>query len=370
MPSSFLSVDTNFPKQTGDVKQDTKTILNYLYMLMENLRYMLYNLSPNNFNSNELSNFVDEIRAGVVAAETVISNTVITEVLYAQYGTIAELTVDSLQSGNKIINYLNSDTSDINFIDIHDQTISFITGETEGLTEQLVDKNGIPLYWKGAVTAETYKTVGMSTEITAYPVIVYDYDETIKQTMSFEMDSESGYYVPKLIMGAGSGVGDNGKAKIYKDGSGFYIDYFGSVTGEKWTIRITDEGIDFSGFPSITYEENVVIQGMTQVWVQTDMPTAAKEKDIWVDTDDYTRYDNTHLTASTVLGTNANEFITAAGAITITLHAATAAGIIKKIYNTGTDIVTIAGTINGITDMYLYPGESAELITDGSEWRY
>jgi hypothetical protein len=66
---------------------------------------------------------------------------------------------------------------------------------------------------------------------------------------------------------------------------------------------------------------------------------------------------------------NTSEVVVASGTFTITLHAATAAGIVKKIYNTGTGIVTIVGTINGQTNMFLYPGESIELITDGTGWR-
>lgn len=105
------------------------------------------------------------------------------------------------------------------------------------------------------------------------------------------------------------------------------------------------------------------------VFVSTTEPTEAETNDIWVDTDDYSRYDITALTGVTTLSADANEVITASGTFTITLHAATSAGIIKRIMNIGTGIVTVAGTINGATNMYLYPGESVELITDGTGWR-
>ena len=276
MPSSFLSVDTNFPNQTGDTKQDIKTILNYLYMLMEQLRYTLYNLSPNNFNSSELISFVDEIRAGVVAAETVISTTVITEALYAHYGTIAELTVDSLQSGNKIFNFLTSDKSDVNYIDIKDQTISFVTAETEGEAVHMKDRYGRPLYWHGPVTAATYKTVGMGAETTTWPVLVYDYEETVKQSFSFVLDSESGHYMPKIILGAGDGVSDHSaKAVIFKGQTGLEINYYKSSSGELRQIKLSDEGVfitpyalkslDFydNGFSAVYSGENVVYKWET-----------------------------------------------------------------------------------------------------------
>ena len=109
---------------------------------------------------------------------------------------------------------------------------------------------------------------------------------------------------------------------------------------------------------------------LIRLFVQTADPgTAAKVNDVWIDTDDYSRYDITALTGNTTLDVSANEIITCSGTFTVTLHTGTSAGIIKKIYNIGTGIITIAGTINGAANMYLYPGESVELITDGTNWR-
>ena len=244
MPSSFLAVDTNFPTQTGDTERDMKKILNYLFMLTEQLRYTLYNLSPNNFNSNELKGFVDEIRAGIVTAETVISSTVVTEALYSHYGTIAELTVDSLQSGNKIQKYLNNDMSDVNYMDIKGQTVNFVTAETDGGTAQLKDREERHLFWRGPVTAAAYKDVGMDTVPTSWPVIIYDYDETVKLSFSFVMDTESGHYMPKIILGAGDGVTDNSaKAVIFKGQTGLEINYYKSGTGELRQIKLGDDGV-------------------------------------------------------------------------------------------------------------------------------
>lgn len=110
-------------------------------------------------------------------------------------------------------------------------------------------------------------------------------------------------------------------------------------------------------------------QNGIKIFVQTDQPTTAKAKDLWVDTDDYSRYDVKSITGTATLSVSDNEVITVSGTFTLTLHEATMAGIIKKIHNTGTGIVTLAGLINGVTNMYLYPGESVELITDGTGWR-
>ena len=120
-------------------------------------------------------------------------------------------------------------------------------------------------------------------------------------------------------------------------------------------------------FPSVIVD-GVAIQ-LAQIWVQATAPTEAKLNDVWINPNDYSRYDKTELTVSTTLLMSDNEVIVASGTISVTLHVATAVGVIKKIYNAGVGIVTIKGTINGVTNMLLYPKESIELITDGIDWR-
>lgn len=280
---------------------------------------------------------------------------------------LGNLLVDNLSTSDKIRNYLASDTSQVNYIRIYDQYIEFVEATYSGGTTQARtgDKTGDLLYW----TDDTYNFVTIVTDGTLEPVMVYNYTELIKGKYGFKLID--GTNIPSIELGAGSGgINDAGKTFIYKGIDGFYIDYRHSVTGESTIFKITDDGIDLSMFPTVTYPEDVVLNGISQIWVQPDIPTQAKVKDVWVDTDDYSRYDKTDLTSSTTLLESDNEVIKATGTITITLHSATTAGIIKKIYNVGTGIVTIAGSINGKTNMLLYPNESVELITDGSQWRY
>lgn len=108
------------------------------------------------------------------------------------------------------------------------------------------------------------------------------------------------------------------------------------------------------------------------IWVQATEPTTAIINDIWVDTSDYARYDVldvTDIAATTTISIDSPELMFIPTTTTITLHEATTPGIVKKIYNTGTGIVTLAGTINGNIDLCLYPGESVEIVTDGTGWR-
>lgn len=62
-----------------------------------------------------------------IVAENIISNTFITQSLTATKGYIAELTVDQLDTSDKIANYLAGDTSDVNYIKIQNQVVEFIT---------------------------------------------------------------------------------------------------------------------------------------------------------------------------------------------------------------------------------------------------
>lgn len=59
MPSDILSADTGFPTFTDDMSTDQKIdrVTNYLYMLLEQLRYTLANLGVNNFNDAEFVEF-------------------------------------------------------------------------------------------------------------------------------------------------------------------------------------------------------------------------------------------------------------------------------------------------------------------------
>lgn len=308
--------------------------------------------------------FDGRLSATIIEALSVL----ITPNLYAKKATIAELTVDELDTSDKVKNFLESNTADVNYQRIYDQYHKYITAHTDGSSySQATDRYGAPLYW----IDENHEAA--TTEETDYPVYIYDYTEYTKMDICFEFDGTN--HVPKIVLGAGTGAEDPdwGKAKIYKQGDGFYIDYFNGSNGTKYTFKITDDGIDFSGFPSITYEENIIINGLVQIWVQDDPPLNAKVKDIWVDTDDYSRYDKLVITSSRNIAESDPEVLLVSGYMTtITLHAGEHAGIISKIYNVGDSPIHIEGNLNGLedTDLYVMPGESLELITTGSGWVY
>lgn len=211
--------------------QDLKTLQTWLNALVDGINDCLCNIDAGNLNEQ----FLGTLKATSVVAQTVISNTTITQNLYASYGDIAELTCDRLMTADKVERYKNGNTGEINYIWIQDQSIKFMTGTTEGGTTQHTDRDGNPLYWSDA----TMRSMG--TEVTSYPVTVYAYTELCKASISFKTD-ESGYYIPMLTLGAGTGVGDNAKAFIYKGVTGLYLDYY-STAGALRRIKLSDSGI-------------------------------------------------------------------------------------------------------------------------------
>ena len=65
MPSNLLTADTSFPdlKSNKSTEEKFGEVSNYLYMLLEQLRYTLANLGVDNFNDAEiddLANIINE----------------------------------------------------------------------------------------------------------------------------------------------------------------------------------------------------------------------------------------------------------------------------------------------------------------------
>ena len=169
--------------------------------------------------------------------DIVVSNTVITNVLSAQKGYIAELTVDELDTSTKVQRYLDQSTEPANYIRISGNKMEFITATTDGgATEQVEGRFG-SLYW----CDETHKET--TTETTEYPVLIYIYEEAVKLSISFVGDGSDA--TPEIQLGQGSGVGDNEKAYIRKVEGGIALQYYADAAhgGELRQIELTDEGV-------------------------------------------------------------------------------------------------------------------------------
>ena len=258
MPGTLFDADTRFPDLTGagSVEQKLQAVQDYLWLLLENLRWVLRNLSPENFNEAEMRDYFND---------TVISDTVIANELYADYGAIADLTVDELRTDyQKAARYLAGNTSAIDFLYIHDEVIDFRTGtvKTSGgvpLTEQL--HHGDRYFW----WTDEGRTRMTSLKDTGYPVTVYQYDELLKA--SFRFDTVNGVKIPTLIFGAGTGDPEDpdlGKGFLRKDTDSFDIWLHGAADKGVFIGDYTDivglrktTEIDFSGWDGGSFSETV-----------------------------------------------------------------------------------------------------------------
>lgn len=274
MPNSFAALDTGFPSLTGKEKLADKVdrLYNYTYMLLENLRYILHNLSPTeNFNQKDLQDWVDTLEV-----DTVISNTVITQELYSYYGEIADLTVDRLRTDYmRARNFLNGDTGDIDYITIHDEEISFITARTDGTQFEPFTRDGLTFYW-----TDDDHTQMTTQQVTDYPVYVYVYEEMVKGSFKFQdvyTAGGDGTVMPVLTLGAGTGdaTGTWGKATIKKTidalniiyrtsqgvDTGLYLrdDGFTDITQRRASIAVDTVNHTFTVTPEGTLADSFVI---------------------------------------------------------------------------------------------------------------
>lgn len=168
-----------------------------------------------------------------------ITNTYITNELYVNYGYIADLLVNRLRTDwGRAERFLSSDASPINYISIQDEQLRFITGTTDGSSKQL-SFDGRPYYWADAAHSR------LTAEETPYPAYAYDYTELVKLAFEFrEITLSNGVktVMPVLVLGAGTGTGENGKALIYKDSGGLRIKYYTEGSGLPISLELDNSG--------------------------------------------------------------------------------------------------------------------------------
>lgn len=134
MPSNILSADTSFPNLTDEQTTDQKfkVITDYLYMLLEQLRYSMANLGLENFND---------------ASFREISG-LITEPVYAQLGDVDDKMASLVLDNEKLA---------VRMTDA-EGNISSLTQTSETFRTQIQDLNG-------QMTSVTQSVAGVQTQI-------------------------------------------------------------------------------------------------------------------------------------------------------------------------------------------------------------
>ena len=157
MPSNILSADTSFPNLTDEQTTDQKfkVITDYLYMLLEQLRYSMANLGLENFND---------------ASFQEISG-LITEPVYAQLGDVDDKMASLVLDNEKLA---------VRMTDA-EGNISSLTQTSETFRTQIQDLNG-------QMTSVTQSVAGVQTQIVGLDGSV----TTITQTLNGLTVEDSG----------------------------------------------------------------------------------------------------------------------------------------------------------------------------------
>ena len=183
------------------------------------------------------------IEAVSAEIDVVVSETIIVQNLYAEKGHIAELTVDQLETSNKVWRRLNNDISDLRYIKVYGQNIEFITATTTGTASaQLLNRKNQPLFWKDEQSIGYITTL----ETTPYPVMIYVYEEIKPMALSFEQiaDELGTLNIPVLKLGRGDGVLPNSSTgRIFKGRTGIVLEYFASDTANRRMVTLNDTGV-------------------------------------------------------------------------------------------------------------------------------
>lgn len=232
-----------YPEAGKNDKETLNNLFDAYFKLRKELEWLLHNLDDNNILE------IDAAKIKNLEAVLIVSDTVITNILYAQEGRIARLTVDHLLTEDLLVG-----AEIMDYIDIEDNYIKFIhaTRLDELPQIQYTDTSEAPLYWD----SEAHNH--MTTEDTGIPVMVYQYERQEKMKIWFNPEDPN--HVPIIELGIGSGYGDDyGKGFIYKGVDGLYIEYRHSVTGNPRIFKLTDDGLDLSQFENVDFNENVYL---------------------------------------------------------------------------------------------------------------
>lgn len=285
MPSGTHLLDAGFPSFTGreSTAEKLERIQNYLFQLLEELRFLLHNLGSENFNAGELNSLETRIAAaaaGTITAETIVSGAVITNELYADFGAVADLTVWRLRTDYlRAQNWLLGNTGQLDYIHIHDERMDFISATTDGSETVQLSRDGRRYFW----TDET-QTRMTSAEETPFPVYVYRYTELTKLSVCFRtVTTPDGELVmPVMTLGAGDGSG-NSVGYLFKDRTAVRLRCVASG-GSVHELALGDEGAFLDGV-QVELDGDIPRFGGLGIQVVTEYPAVEAENVLYIRTE-------------------------------------------------------------------------------------
>lgn len=285
MPNGTHLLDAGFPTFSGQesTAEKLERIQNYLFQLLEELRFLLHNLGTDNFNASALTRLeqdVAEAVAGTVTAETIVSGTLITGELYADFGAIADLTVWRLRTDYlRAQNWLLGNTAQLDYIDIHDEHLDFVSAVTDGSETVQLSRDGRRYYW----TDET-RTRMTASEETPFPVFVYRYSELTKLSIRFRTvaAADGSLVMPVVTLGAGDGEG-NAIGYLFKDRTALRLRCVASG-GAVHELELGDAGAFLDGV-RVELDGGIPRFGGLGIQVVTEYPAVEAENVLYIRTE-------------------------------------------------------------------------------------
>ncbi len=213
MPSNWLYIDTNFPTFTGEESANEKinTIQNYMYMLVEQLRYSLHNLDLRNMNQTAVKQYENYL----------------TEPIYAHIadtdGNVADLQVTAKGLSGR----LTDAEGNINGLQITAQGLSTQISNAQGdITKLQVTAKGLSTRIsdaEGNITTLTATASGLTTSVSNMNGQI----SSLRQTVNgFRLSASNGDDSSTLTL-TSNGVSFS-SANIYFRGMVTYEDLSGS----------------------------------------------------------------------------------------------------------------------------------------------
>lgn len=245
MPSNWLYIDTNFPTFTGEESANEKinTIQNYMYMLVEQLRYSLHNLDLRNMNQTAVKQY----------------ESYLTDPIYAKIedtdGNVAELQVTAKGLAGRITDA----EGNINGLQITAKGLSAQISNAQGdITSLQATARGLSARIstaEGNITTLTATASGLSTSVSNMSGQI----STLRQTVNgFQLSASNGTDSSTLTL-TSNGVYFS-SADIYFRGMVTYEDLSGSgrttINGDNITTGMIDADYIFLGGELTVYQSN------------------------------------------------------------------------------------------------------------------
>ena len=322
MPSNILTTDTSFPQLTEEQSTDEKfgVITNYLYMLLEQLRYSMANLGRENFNDAEFDSVANIITEPVYVQLEGVEGEVASLQLTAQSLTTritdAEGNISTLQqTSNSLLARVQDAEGNISSLQLTAQSLTTRITNAEGEVSSLTQTvNSITLTVSNGEYSSTIRTIQFSGMVTfadlegsGTTVINGDNIQTgtisaidiygciiegsvFRSTLDYNGDSGGEiefYYLSTRYLAGGIRLDDQGAGTQYENRYRMFV-YTESVAGVAFAMKL-----QAAGGISIEAGENVYIEASTRLTMDGNIVTISGstvylDGDVYINGDLYT----------------------------------------------------------------------------------